>query len=270
MMVTRNSYSGETMLINGSLIQVVRSSPDTREVHAVRVSTHGGTIEVRLVFQRITYRLPFDGPDEDLSEALFLYDFLHSPDSQPPAYLYQGLMVDFKRRFPDLKPKSAEFKLALLSDPWFNALHLKYGYAITVHKAQGSEWDTLQLLPHASLPKGTEAYYRWLYTAITRAKKVLQLIVPEPHGGVDFTPESGHARSDITKIRQPTGKERFLPQWPALEHEPPEYAQFPFLRVLHTEWQDAARATGAELHVGQFQHKVRFTLRKGMGSLSWD
>lgn len=270
MMVTRNSYLRDTFLINGSLIQVLESNPDTREVRAHHVRTRTGTEEIKLVFQRITFRLAFEDPDEAPSEGLFLYDFLHSPDTQPPSALYQGLMVDFKKRYPKLSPKSEEFKQYLLKDPWFNALHLKYGYAITVHKAQGSEWDTLQLVPHASMDKRTEAYYRWFYTAITRAKRVLQLIVPDPHPGVVFANDTGGALPKISKLNQPTGKERFLPEWPALENEPPGYAQFPFLRVLHNEWQEAARATGAELEVSQLQYKVRYMLTKGGGSLGWD
>jgi len=54
----------------------------------------------------------------------------------------QALYVDFKNRNPNLKPKTEEFKEAIKTDPYFNCILLKYGYAVTCHKAQGGEWDT--------------------------------------------------------------------------------------------------------------------------------
>ena len=53
------------------------------------------------------------------------------------------MLVDFRQRHPKLKPKTSEFKLAIKDDPWFNALRVKFGYAMTCHKAQGGEWDTV-------------------------------------------------------------------------------------------------------------------------------
>lgn len=67
----------------------------------------------------------------------------------------------------------------LKSDPYFNALQVKYAYAVTCHKAQGGQWknvfiDMGYITPEA---QGME-FYRWLYTAITRATHRLYLINP--------------------------------------------------------------------------------------------
>ncbi len=51
-------------------------------------------------------------------------------------------------------------------DPYMNAMHLRYGYALTTHKAQGSEWERVLIDPKFHLGNG----HRWLYTAVTRAK----------------------------------------------------------------------------------------------------
>lgn len=50
-------------------------------------------------------------------------------------------------------------------DPYMSAMHLRYGYAITCHKAQGSEWNKVLIAPKFHLLN-----HRWLYTAVTRAK----------------------------------------------------------------------------------------------------
>jgi ATP-dependent exoDNAse (exonuclease V) alpha subunit len=66
--------------------------------------------------------------------------------------------------------------MALLSDPYFNAFKVKFGYAITCHKAQGSEWQNVFVKCSSHLKTNTPDYFRWLYTAITRAKKQLLVI----------------------------------------------------------------------------------------------
>jgi hypothetical protein len=63
------------------------------------------------------------------------------------------------------------------TDPYLNALRVKYGYAITCHKAQGSEWQQVFIHFERSLSYlDREALYRWAYTAISRAEKKLHLL----------------------------------------------------------------------------------------------
>ena len=63
------------------------------------------------------------------------------------------------------------------ADPHYNALQVKYAYAVTCHKAQGGQWQ------HIYLDQGylvedmlTPDYFRWLYTAFTRATERLYLV----------------------------------------------------------------------------------------------
>ena len=85
-------------------------------------------------------------------------------------HLYQEVMKDYEgeaqyRKF--LKVKSNEY---------FNALQVKFSYAITCHKSQGGQWNTV-FIEQPYLPDGIDRdYIRWLYTAITRAKDKLYLI----------------------------------------------------------------------------------------------
>jgi ATP-dependent exoDNAse (exonuclease V) alpha subunit len=59
---------------------------------------------------------------------------------------------------------------------YFNALQVKFSYAITCHKSQGGQWNTV-FIEQPYLPNGIDKdYIRWLYTALTRAKDKLYLI----------------------------------------------------------------------------------------------
>lgn len=71
-----------------------------------------------------------------------------------------------------------EFKETLRSDSYFNALRLKFGYAITCHKAQGSEWNHVFVKCKTHQSQLSADYFRWLYTAITRTSKNLYLLDP--------------------------------------------------------------------------------------------
>jgi exodeoxyribonuclease V len=70
---------------------------------------------------------------------------------------------------------------AIREDPFYNALQIKFAYAITCHKAQGGQWK------HVYIDQGWQTeekldreYYRWLYTAITRATEKVFLINFKP------------------------------------------------------------------------------------------
>lgn len=69
---------------------------------------------------------------------------------------------------------------AMKTDPYFNALRVKYAYAVTCHKAQGGQWDSVFVdMGYISAESVTTTdFYRWLYTATSRAKKCLTYISP--------------------------------------------------------------------------------------------
>jgi len=63
------------------------------------------------------------------------------------------------------------------SDPFLNALRLKYGYAITCHKAQGSEWSEVFVhIEKSMFYQDKENQYRWMYTALSRAENKIHLL----------------------------------------------------------------------------------------------
>ena len=104
---------------------------------------------------------------------------LSTLQSESPSLTYeqqQHLYNEIMKEYEDI-PHKADRLTALKNDPYYNALQIKYAYASTCHKAQGGQWE------HVYIEQGflTEdminvEYYRWLYTAITRAKDKLFLI----------------------------------------------------------------------------------------------
>ena len=86
-------------------------------------------------------------------------------------FLYEKVSLDHTNE----KSKYKRF-LKVKNDPYFNALQVKYSYAITCHKAQGGQWKNV-FVEQPYLPEGpNKEYFRWLYTALTRAKERLFLI----------------------------------------------------------------------------------------------
>jgi len=102
----------------------------------------------------------------------FLYgdSYLH-PDEM------RALYVDFKIRHKDLKPRTEEFKEAIVNDSYFHCLKIKYGYAVTCHKAQGGEWENVFTVWDYNTYR-SKSFYRWAYTAVTRASKKLFAVDP--------------------------------------------------------------------------------------------
>ena len=75
--------------------------------------------------------------------------------------------------YADIGNKRERWK-KIKADPWFNALQVKFAYAVTCHKAQGGEWDRV-FIDQGMFNRSdiTIDYLRWLYTAITRSKEIL-------------------------------------------------------------------------------------------------
>ena len=80
--------------------------------------------------------------------------------------------INFRMRNPKLPNDREAMAQALADDPYCSALHVKYGYAITGHKSQGGDWNTV-FVEYAGRTGLDNDSLRWVYTATTRAKKRL-------------------------------------------------------------------------------------------------
>ena len=78
--------------------------------------------------------------------------------------------------YADISTRAGKMK-KLKVDPYYNAVQVKFAYAVTCHKAQGGEWPNVFLdLGYISEEHLGVNFYRWLYTAITRASSKLYLV----------------------------------------------------------------------------------------------
>lgn len=78
--------------------------------------------------------------------------------------------------YPEIRSKRKRME-EIRKNPYYNALQVKYGYAITCHKAQGGEWKRVFIdQGYISEDMISPDYYRWLYTAFTRASEKLHLV----------------------------------------------------------------------------------------------
>ena len=78
--------------------------------------------------------------------------------------------------YADITQKRERLK-KLKEDAYYNALQVKYAYAVTCHKAQGGQWKNVFLdQGYMSEESLTPDYFQWLYTAFTRATGTLYLV----------------------------------------------------------------------------------------------
>ena len=181
-----NYHTYGTELFNGDLLKVT-SVNDKIITQAAPVINQSGKREViNLNFRNIKFRIP--NYDKEIS--CFIVDsHLNSIDRDLSFDETRALYINFVIRFnenqkqrkkenlPTYKVGSKEFKDALRIDPFYNALKVKYGYAITCHKAQGGEWKKVIVDYSGNISLKTDPL-KWCYTATTRASETLFAVNP--------------------------------------------------------------------------------------------
>lgn len=166
MMVVKNNYfwldpkTEAGFIANGDIIEIL-------EIFAIKELYSFKFAEVKV--QMVDY------PEQKPFETVLLLDTIHSVTPslsyEDGNRLYQSVMEDYLGE----KSKYKRF-LGVKANRYFNALQVKFSYAITCHKSQGGQWQTV-FVEQPYLPNGVDKdYLRWLYTAITRAKNQLFLI----------------------------------------------------------------------------------------------
>lgn len=165
-MVVKNNYfwlkesSEAGFIANGDTCEVLR-------IHAIK-ELYGfkfAEVDIRMI----------DYPDQKPFETVLLLDTL---TSEKPSLTYEESNKLYEAVREDYTHEKSKYKqlLAVKKNVFFNALQVKFSYAITCHKSQGGQWKTI-FIEQPYLPEGlSKEYFRWLYTAITRAQEKLYLI----------------------------------------------------------------------------------------------
>ena len=167
-MVVRNNYfwlnepeKSGNFIANGDIAKI-RKVKNISEEHGFRFA------DVVLEF--------IDYPDEEPLECKVLLDTLYaetpSLSTADSKRLFEAVMADYS----EIENKRLRM-LELKKDPFYNALQIKFAYAVTCHKAQGGQWDAV-FIDQGYLTDDmlNVEFLRWLYTAITRSTRELFLV----------------------------------------------------------------------------------------------
>ena len=166
LMVVKNNYfwlnnkKDLGFIANGDIIKI-------EEIHNIKNIYGFKFAEVKISM--------VDYPNISPLETVLILDslFINTPamDFNTMNNLYQEILKDFM----NVKTKYKRH-MGVKNNKFFNALQVKFAYSFTCHKSQGGQWSSI-FLEFPFLPNGMdEDFFRWLYTAITRAKSKLHLI----------------------------------------------------------------------------------------------
>jgi len=166
LMVVRNNYfwlktsSEAGFIANGDIIEILEIFT-IKELYGFRFAE----VKVRMV----------DYPNQRPFETALLLDTI---EANTPALPYEDSNRLYQEVMKDYEEETSKYKkfLKVKNNKYFNALQVKFSYAITCHKSQGGQWTNVFVeQPYA--PNGIDRdYLRWLYTAVTRAKNKLYLV----------------------------------------------------------------------------------------------
>lgn len=165
LMVTRNNYYWNKpykeidFIANGDILQIVRVKK-YHEIYGFR-------------FVDLTLRsLDFDW---EIDARIWL-DSLQSESPGQMNEMTNKLFEAVGEDYPEITTKREKFK-KILENEYYNALQVKFAYAVTCHKAQGGQWKKVFIDPgQIAEDQINSDFYRWLYTALTRATETVFLI----------------------------------------------------------------------------------------------
>lgn len=166
-MVVKNNYfwlpetSAAGFIANGDILEIMR--------------IHKTEALYDFLFADVTARL-VDYPDEPEIEVKLLLDTITSESPALPWSENRRLYAAVNEDYADIPSKFKRLQ-KVRSDPYFNALQVKFSYALTCHKTQGGQWSTVFIdQGYFKEEMLTTEYLQWLYTALTRATEKVYLV----------------------------------------------------------------------------------------------
>ncbi len=192
----------EEELSAGDLLMVVRNNyswlPEDSQAGFIANGDIAEILRVRRYIDRFGFRFAevnlklLDYPDMEDIECTLMMDTLFLDGPSLPYSRAKELYESVAEDYLDIGSKKARNE-SIKKDPFYNALQVKFAYAVTCHKAQGGQWKA------AFVEQGflrdddlNIEYLRWLYTAVTRASHELFLLNFHPSFFNDFIEEENH------------------------------------------------------------------------------
>jgi hypothetical protein len=259
LLVNKNSTTHS--LSNGDLVKVGRVATDREQI---LVNLRGGH-QVELSFRDVIAMYRDSAGEVQQTSCKVLENLLTSPHRELSALEQRALLVHFRDRYPGLTQKSPEFRIAIREDAYFNALQVKYGYAMTCHKAQGGEWNTVIVDFEANVSARNASFFRWAYTAITRAAKKLVVVNPPNFTAVSDITWQGVSGDSIAKEHSDVQDRDADPDW----HRFSFSASTALLINVHRKLRDLWNAHGITVErLQHLQYCERYTLMRDGKSAS--
>ena len=167
MMVVKNNYfwlekgSKSGFIANGDIIRIIRYRM-TEEVYGFRFAD----VDIQLV----------DYPDEKEISVKILLDTIDTTTPGLPEQENKKFFKNLEDSYMNYSKRRTRLN-KIKVNPYYNALHVKFSYAMTCHKTQGGQWKNV-FVDKGFVKKDTHdiEFLRWLYTATTRATNKLNLI----------------------------------------------------------------------------------------------
>lgn len=166
-MVVKNNYfwldplSQAGFIANGELLKIHRVKR-IETVYNVRFAH----LEVSLI----------DYPEMDRFETIAYMETLTIEEPNLNRTFLKNLFFEIEKDFLHEKNKQKRYQ-AIMKSPYFNALQIKFAYAVTCHKSQGGQWAVV-FVDHGYIEptQVDNSFLRWLYTATTRATEQLYFV----------------------------------------------------------------------------------------------
>ncbi len=165
LMVTKNNYFWNKpykeidFIANGDILEVMRVKK-SREMYGFRF--------VDLTLRSLDYEWEID--------AFVWLDLLQSDSPTHSNELHQQLFQAIAEDYPEITQRRMLVK-KIYENEFFNALQVKFAYAVTCHKAQGGQWKKVFVDPGQVADEQLNSdFYRWMYTALTRASENVFLV----------------------------------------------------------------------------------------------
>lgn len=262
---TKNNYSTAIDIYNGQFFKVIAVSGAPEAPRAIRFYRRGGELaEVTFVFRDIVADLKDLSGNTHQVKCKIIDNFLKSDFPRLTPIEQQALYVDFKNRYPHLKPGTRDFKDKLKGDLYFNAFQVKYGYAITCHKSQGGEWENAFVNLQTYMKVLSKGFFRWAYTGITRSKSNLFVI-----GAKNYSPLSQYVTHSITTIAQPIANQYYIPADYAERETSLEFS-LPILKAKYVEICEKLKNQDIDISVNHLQWVERYAFSRNCKSVTLD
>jgi len=166
LMVVKNNYfwlepnKRTDFIANGDIVKITRIGK-YEEIYGYRFAD----IDVQFI----------DYPELEISTKIIL-DTLNIETASLSSEANKEFYYKVAEDYVDIKSKQKRFE-EIRKNPYFNALQVKFAYAVTCHKAQGGQWENV-FIDHGYITDedANTEFLRWLYTAFTRATKNLYLV----------------------------------------------------------------------------------------------